>query len=96
LLIFKDIEKAGGFLKQLKQGIIQRKITESAAKEQEKFDHEEIILLGTNKQPNTEDKMKGELEIYPFVKTNPIKTLVPPVIKKRLAESYEKQRLELE
>jgi methylmalonyl-CoA mutase len=96
LLIFKDIEKAGGFLKQLKQGIIQRKITESAAKEQEKFDGEEIVLLGTNKQPNAEDKMKGELEIYPFVKTNPIKTLVPPVIKKRLAESYEKQRLELE
>jgi len=96
LQIFKDIEKAGGFLKQLKQGVIQRKITESANKEQEKFDHEEIILLGTNKQPNTEDKMKGELEIYPFVKINPIKTLVPPIIKKRLAETYEKQRLEKE
>ena len=40
--------------------------------------------------------MKGELEIYPFVKINPIKTLVPPIIKKRLAETYEKQRLEKE
>ncbi len=96
LLIFKDIEKSGGFLKQLKQGIVQRKIAESATKEQENFDDEGIVLLGTNKQPNSEDKMKGELEIYPFVKTNPIKTLVSPIIKKRLAESYEKQRLELE
>lgn len=96
LLIFKDIEKSGGFLKQLKQGIIQRKITENANKEQEKFDNKKIVLLGTNKQPNPEDKMKGELEIYPFVKINPIKTLVSPIIKKRLAEPYEKQRLELE
>ena len=96
LQIFKDIEKGGGFIKQLKEGIIQRKINESAKKEQEKFDNKEHILLGTNKQPNPSDQMKGDLEIYPFVKTNPIKTLVPPVIQKRLAEAYEKERLEQE
>ena len=48
--IFKDIEKSGGFLTQLKKGVIQRKITENANREQEKFDKEEIVLLGTNKQ----------------------------------------------
>ena len=96
LQIFKDIEKGGGFIKQLKEGTIQRKINESAKKEQEKFDNKEHILLGTNKQPNPSDQMKDDLEIYPFVKTNPIKTLVPPVIQKRLAEAYEKERLEQE
>ena len=55
-----------------------------------------VLYAGVGLAQHTEDKMKGELEIYPFVKSNPIKTLVPPVIKKRLAESYEKQRLELE
>src|SRR5690606_42160153 len=32
LALFKDIEASGGFLKQLKEGIIQRKIKESAQK----------------------------------------------------------------
>src|SRR5690606_35284269 len=38
LKIFKEIEAGGGFLVQLKEGIIQRKINESAQKEQEMFD----------------------------------------------------------
>lgn len=96
LQIFKEIEKKGGFLKQLKEGTIQRKIEENAKKEQEKFNLEHIILLGTNKHPNANDKMKDNLEIYPFVKTKPIKTLISPIIKKRLAEAYEKHRLKKE
>ena len=93
LIIFKDIEKAGGFLKQLKEGVIQRKITESAQKEADKFQTNERILLGSNKLPNTEDRMKNELDFYPFLKTRPVKTLISPILKKRLAEGYEKDRL---
>ena len=96
LLIFKDIEKAGGFLKQLKEGVIQRKITESAQKEAHKFKSNERILLGSNKLPNTDDRMKNELEFYPFLKTRPVKTLITPILKKRLAEGYEKERLAVE
>ncbi len=96
VLIFKEIEKGGGFLKQLKEGVIQRKIAQSANKEQNNFDTNELILLGTNKQPNINDKMKSDIEFYPFLKMKPIKTLVSPIIKKRLAEAYEKQRLEKE
>jgi methylmalonyl-CoA mutase len=96
LLIFKDIEKGGGFIKQLKEGVIQRKITESANKEQNKFDNNELVLLGTNKQPNVDDKMKNDIEFYPFLKIKPVKTLIYPIIKKRLAEAYEKQRLKNE
>jgi methylmalonyl-CoA mutase len=93
LVLFKDIEANGGFLKQLKEGIIQRKIKESSAKEQEQFHKEDIVLLGTNKYPNINDKMKQELELYPFVKTNARKTLIEPIIEKRLAETLEQQRL---
>ncbi|WP_347173932.1 methylmalonyl-CoA mutase subunit beta [Polaribacter uvawellassae] len=96
LQIFKDIEKSGGFLKQLKQGVIQRKITESANKEQEKFDKKEIVLIGTNKQANKNDSMKNEIEIYPFIKIKPIKTLLSPVIKRRLSEAIEKSRIDSE
>ena len=96
LELFKNIEANGGFLKQLKEGIIQRKIKESATKEQQQFNAGKVSLIGTNKHPNPNDKMKHELELYPFIKTNPVKTLIEPIIEKRLAETIEKDRLKSE
>ncbi|MFT5245178.1 MAG: methylmalonyl-CoA mutase [Psychroserpens sp.] len=96
LELFKDIEGNGGFLSQLKAGIIQKKIKESASKEQTQFDAGEITLLGTNKHPNPQDKMKDNLELYPFLKMNQVKTLIEPIIEKRLAETIEQQRLNKE
>tara|TARA_R110000787_G_scaffold166642_4_gene279656 strand:- start:9662 stop:11011 length:1350 start_codon:yes stop_codon:yes gene_type:complete len=93
---FKQIEKGGGFLVQLKKGAIQIKIQESAKKEQDKFDKNQITLLGTNKLPNKNDLMKDNLEIYPFLKTNNSKTLIPPVLQRRLSEQREQYRLEKE
>ena len=93
LLLFKDIEANGGLITQLIEGNIQKKISESAAKEQELFDSGKEVLLGTNKYPNKNDKMKHDLELYPFVKQNPRKTLITPIIEKRLAEKLEQDRL---
>src|SRR5690606_7228573 len=55
LQLFKEIENGGGFLQQLKEGIIQKKIKESAEKEQQLFDSGELKLLGTNYHPNKND-----------------------------------------
>ena len=96
LLLFKDIEANGGFLKQLNDGIIKRKIQESADKEQELFDTGKEILLGTNKYPNKNDRIKDDLELYPFVKIKPRKTLITPIIEKRLAEEVEYERIKAE
>lgn len=96
LELFKNIEKSGGFIKQLHEGTIQRKIAESAAKEQTLFDSGKLVLLGTNKHPNPQDKMKEDLELFPFVKRNVRKTLFPPIIENRLAEALEQKRLEEE
>ena len=96
LNLFKDIEAQGGFLKQLKSGIIQRKIKENANKEQQRFDAEKDILVGTNKYINPNDCIKNELELYPFIKTNQRKTLIEPIIERRLAESIEQNRLKSE
>jgi methylmalonyl-CoA mutase len=93
LILFKDIEENGGFLKQLNDGTINRKIQESANSEQELFDSGKEILLGTNKFPNENDKMKHDLELFPFVKIKPRKTLITPIIEKRLAEKMEQERL---
>ena len=96
LELFKDIEKNGGLITQLIEGTIQRKINESAQKEQELFDAGKEVLLGTNKYPNKNDQMKNDLELYPFVKQNPRKTLITPIIEKRLAEKLEQERLATE
>ncbi|WP_298157085.1 methylmalonyl-CoA mutase subunit beta [Flavobacterium sp.] len=96
LALFKEMEAAGGFLKQLSDGTIQKKINESAAREQELFDSGKEVLLGTNKYPNKNDRMKHELELFPFVKIKPRKTLLTPIIEKRLAEKLEQERLDTE
>ena len=96
LELFKDIERSGGFLKQLSEGTIQRKIAESASKEQQQFDSGQEILLGTNKYPNPKDSMKETIELFPFVKIKSRKTRIQPIIVRRLAEKLEQERLENE
>jgi len=96
LAIFKDIEKKGGFLNQLFEGTIQRKIQENAKKEQQQFDDAELILVGTNKYNNETDVMKNNLELYPFIKKKSGQTILSPLIAKRLAEKLEEQRLKKE
>lgn len=96
LLLFKDIEANGGFVTQLIEGTIQKKIQESAFKDQELFDEGKEVLVGTNKYPNKNDQMKHDLELYPFVKQKPRKTLITPIIEKRIAEKMEQERLSQE
>lgn len=96
LALFKEMEANGGFLVKLGEGIIQKKIGESAEKEQQLFDSGKEVLLGTNKYPNKNDRMSHDLELFPFVKNKPRKTLIIPIIPKRLAEKMEQERLESE
>jgi methylmalonyl-CoA mutase len=96
LIIFKQIEKGGGFIKQLKEGNIQRKLKENSTKEEAQFRKNELILLGTNLHPNKENFMKASIALDPFVKKRNIKTLFPPIIRKRLSENLEKDRLKEE
>ena len=96
LKLFKSIEKEGGFLVQLKNHTLQKKIKESAQKEQQRFDEAQEVLVGTNIYQNKNDRMKDDLELYPFVKTNARKTLVEPIIERRLAENLEQLRLKEE
>lgn len=93
LQLFKDIEKNGGLLQQLKEGTLQKKIKESAQKEQQLFDEGKLVLVGTNKYQSDTDRMKDDLELYPFLKRNPRKTLIEPIVEKRLAEILEQERL---
>ncbi|WP_213523545.1 methylmalonyl-CoA mutase subunit beta [Nonlabens sp.] len=93
LEVFKDIEKAGGMVQSLFEGTIQRKIKESAQQEQQDFNDGKRVLVGANKYPNAALPLQKEYEILPFVKINPRKTLVQPVITRRLTEELEKSEM---
>lgn len=89
LALFKNIEEGGGYLSQLKTGTIQKKIKESADKEQELFDKEEIILTGVNTFKNP-DEIIPPLQKEVFQEKNVRKTLINPIISRRLCEKIEK------
>jgi len=40
--------------------------------------------------------MKNNLELYPFLKMNPRKTLISPILEGRLSEKLEQERIEKE
>lgn len=96
LALFKNIEAGGGFLSQLKNHTLQKKIRESAQKEQHLFNDGKEVLVGANAYQNLTDKMKETLELYPFLKANPGKTLIAPILEKRLSEDWEQERLRYE
>lgn len=87
--IFKSIEKGGGFLVQLKSGQIQKKIKESAIKEQKLFDQEKIKLTGANTYRN-KNEILPNYQKSPFLEKKSRKTLIEPIIMRRLAEKIEK------
>ena len=93
LEIFKQIEATGGLLQQLYKGKIQQKIAETAQQEQADFDEGKLILVGTNKYINKDEKPEN-IKRFPFMKKRNIQTLIPPVVPKRLAEKIEKERLD--
>jgi len=90
LELFKTIEKAGGFVQSLFDGTIQRKLKESAKQELEDIASQKKVLIGVNKYPNAAQPLQKEYELYPFLKTQPRKTLIESITPVRLATSIEK------
>lgn len=93
--LFQRWEKEGGFFEQVRSGRLQKRLAQSAEKEQQLFDQGELVLIGTNKYPNPEDKMEMYKEAL-FPPQNTIKTDVEPLPLRRLALEHERQRLKEE
>ncbi|MCO5725437.1 methylmalonyl-CoA mutase subunit beta [Robiginitalea marina] len=91
--LFRTLEKGGGLLNQLKAHKIQKKIRESARAEQQAFDEGRLVLVGSNKYPNPDDRMKGELEVSHVRRARREKTLMEPILPARLSFTYEQKRL---
>ena len=94
--LFKELDCKSSFLDHLKNGTIQRKIKENCSKEQKNYNSKLEILVGSNNYVNMDEKMKQQLEVNPFPARKSEKTLIEPLIKKRLATEIEKKRLDNE
>ena len=93
LTLFKSIEAGGGWLKALQNGTLQRKIKERHEKSVHELESLDTVVVGINKYQDTHQKMKDQIELYPFQKMNPQKTLVAPIIARRLTQNLELQRI---
>ncbi|PQJ14715.1 methylmalonyl-CoA mutase family protein [Aureicoccus marinus] len=88
-------EKEGGLLDALHTGRLQKRIRQSAEKEQGLFDQGELVLIGTNKYPNPDDQM-AMYAATAFPAPRNEKTLIEPLPLRRLSASKEKARMQEE
>ncbi|KJD35718.1 methylmalonyl-CoA mutase [Tamlana sedimentorum] len=93
LNLFKDIEKSGGFLKQLKLGTIQRKIKASSNKTEQQLENNETILVGVNAHKYPVKDIGKNIQKYPFISLKPRLTKIESIIEKRVSENLERKRL---
>jgi methylmalonyl-CoA mutase len=93
LALFKNIEQGQGLIKQLFEGKIQKKIQEQDAKERAEVLAKNKKLVGTNAYQDKTEKINPEFEKQPFVQNQPRKTLIKPIVERRLAEEIEKERI---
>lgn len=93
---FREIEANGGLIAGLSDGSIQSKIEAEAASEQSKFDNGSLVLVGTNKFPNADEKM-GDLTAQPlFASSDTDGKDIRKIVAKRLSENAERERLNAE
>lgn len=93
LSLFKSIETSGGWLKALKSGTLQRKIKQQHQQSVLDLESMDSVVVGINKYTDCAQKMKDQIELYPFQKMNPQKTLVAPIVARRLTQNIELERI---
>lgn len=60
--LFKEIEAKGGWIAGIQSGFLQETVTKQAQATQQLVDEGKQVILGVNKYPNANEKMKGEIE----------------------------------
>ncbi len=95
--LFLDIDAKGGYLKALKDGIIQSDIEGVAAKRSMNIAQRREILLGTNQFPNFNESIKNNIDTSILSKEKgPEGDVVKTIKKFRGAEAFEALRLATE
>jgi methylmalonyl-CoA mutase len=93
--LFLEIEEQGGFLAAVKSGLIQKKLSESAARRKNDLAFRKMILLGTNLYPNTGESISSSVDqnIAFSNRSYEEDLTVNPITLFRGAEEYDKLRI---
>ncbi len=67
--IIDEIERVGGMVAAIEQGIVQRRISERAFQKQQRIEMGEEIVVGVNKFRVEEDRSRYETEVYQYDET---------------------------
>lgn len=96
--LFVEIEEKGGFLSSLKEGFIQKLLSDSAAKRQEDFAKGNVKLLGSNLFPDMNEKVLSQIEPDTLFQTKEYENdlMIEPIKIFRLSAEYEAVRIEQE
>ncbi len=96
--LFLEIEEQGGFLSSAKTGYIQKIIKDSADKRRNDISLRKMVLLGTNRYPNTEESVSSSVEserVF-YKKTYEDDLIVEPITLCRGSEEYDKIRMSVD
>ncbi len=69
---FQEIERAGGALAALEQGVVQAQVEPCRTKKTAAVAARRVTLLGTNQYPNQKDRMAGKLRAPTDVRLEPV------------------------
>lgn len=96
--LFIEIEKKGGFLSSLKEGFIQKMLSESAAKRQKDFVNGKLKLLGSNLFPDMNEKVLSQIEPDTVFQNKEYESdlMIDPIRLFRISAEYEAVRIEQE
>lgn len=92
LQAFKLLEKNKGIIVQLKNGNIQKEIKNQHFKELKLYQDNKEILIGTNAYKDKREQLKKVAQKKPFLKKKARKTLIIPLISRRIASEWEEKR----
>ena len=96
LMVFKEIEKNGGFISALEKNLIQKRVDESHKVEQELFNNNKEKLLGINIFADIDQKIKSEIKKSVLTNSTTRNTKIKPISEIRLAEEIELNRIKNE
>jgi methylmalonyl-CoA mutase len=96
LMVFKEIEKNGGFISALEKNLIQKRVDESHKVEQELFNNNKEKLLGINIFADIDQKIKSEIKKSVLTNSATRNTKIKPISEIRLAEEIELNRIKNE
>ena len=93
--LFQEIEKRGGMIPAIREGLVQEKISASKEKKEQAFASRKEVMIGTNQYPNLSEQMLDKITT-PAESPSEKKTTYPVIQPFRITSAFDTLRLNTE